>query len=174
MGAGELAGSRGYMPPEQRQGRLLDGRADLWSLGAVLVALLTGRPPSWKRPARSVDRLTGVPEGLVALLHDLLRDDPLARPGFAGDVAVRLAEVGAARVVVDARPTLHRPRCLGRQDVTAALLDVGRRGGVGAVVGPTGRGKTRVLLEVARCATACWTAWTRRVVRASTGSPPRC
>jgi hypothetical protein len=43
--AGAIMGTPHYLSPEQARGRPVDGRSDLYSLGATFYALLTGQPP---------------------------------------------------------------------------------------------------------------------------------
>jgi serine/threonine-protein kinase len=42
---GRSAGTRSYMSPEQVRGEWLDGRADIYSFGATMYEVVTGRPP---------------------------------------------------------------------------------------------------------------------------------
>ncbi len=44
-GPHEFIGTIAYAPPEQLSGMTVDSRADVYSLGAVIFEMLTGRPP---------------------------------------------------------------------------------------------------------------------------------
>ncbi|MER7850595.1 serine/threonine-protein kinase [Kitasatospora sp. NPDC096077] len=113
---GTVMGTPDYMSPEQCRGRQVDGRADLYALGCVLFALLTGEPPFparqdvWAvlrdhletRPPRLAERRPGVPAALDALVAELLAKNPADRPGFAGEVAERLRALLAPGVPTSA------------------------------------------------------------------------
>ena len=79
---GAVMGTPAYMPPEQARGngRHLDRRADVYSLGATLYELLTGRPP-----------FAG-PE-VVDLILAVLNDDPKSVRSIAPSVPVDLETI---------------------------------------------------------------------------------
>jgi serine/threonine protein kinase len=100
-GSGALLGSLGYAAPEQVGGaKKADAKADVWALGALLHALLTGHPPyadaptlgAWLARARSGfpglgtrggEQATDLTALLDGLLADALRIDPRERPDMA-------------------------------------------------------------------------------------------
>ncbi|PYK15826.1 MAG: hypothetical protein DME55_13140, partial [Verrucomicrobia bacterium] len=111
-------GTAGYIAPEQAEGAAanLTQAADIYSLGAILFDLLTGRPPFLGANALSVIRQaseTSAPK-LRSLGHSHDRDleticarclerDPKARYQSAGDLATDLERW------LDGRPILARP-----------------------------------------------------------------
>ena len=101
--AGPVAGSPGFLSPEQARGRGEIGPAsDVFSLGAVLGYAATGNGPFGVGPTvallyRVVNEdpdLTGVPAGLRPLVERCLAKDPAARPAPADLIAALGGEAG--------------------------------------------------------------------------------
>ena len=104
--SGVLKGKYAYMSPEQIRGRPLDGRSDLFSLGAVLFESLTGvRTFGGAKPVEILRLLTEAePVAPATLRHDLhptfdqivcraLARDPDQRFQSAGEMKVALHQL---------------------------------------------------------------------------------
>jgi serine/threonine-protein kinase len=100
---GAVIGTADYMSPEQAEGKIATSRSDLYSLGSVLYAALTGRAPfSGKSVADTLYALkfntptpirrlaSDTPLELAELIEQLLSKDPASRPPTALVVANRL------------------------------------------------------------------------------------
>ena len=100
-----VAGTPGYMSPEQIRGRGIDARSDIFSFGCLLLHLLSGRSAfagstSKERIAatlegrpnlQAIDSL--VPGRLVRLVESCLRSDPEERPQSIREVRRELDEL---------------------------------------------------------------------------------
>lgn len=113
---GAALGTAGYLAPEQARGEPVDGRADVFSLGAVLYEWLTGhRAFPGQTPAEAVaallrdeppDPMSLVPDLPRALAHVVsrcLRPRPEDRFQSAHDVALAL------EILTGADATVRRP-----------------------------------------------------------------
>jgi formylglycine-generating enzyme required for sulfatase activity/predicted esterase/predicted Ser/Thr protein kinase len=98
---GEVAGTIGYMSPEQVRGLPLNNRADLFSFGVVIYEMLTGeRPFTGSSPMAICDSIMHapprdigdilVPAKLKAIIRKLLEKDPANRSGSADQVQQEL------------------------------------------------------------------------------------
>ena len=117
---GIVLGTPGYISPEQAQGLTLDGRSDLYGLGATLFKCLSGQAPHQGGDAMAVVRRTAlahappevpddVPAGFASLLRDLLQPDRDRRIPDATTLLERLS-------AIDDRPST-------RISCTAAMMD---------------------------------------------------
>ena len=83
-----------YMSPEQiRQPEDVDGRADLFSMGVVLLELLTGKLP--RRTARGPSIPRTVPVRVAGFLKKMLAADPRKRVASAKDARTLLQSLRA-------------------------------------------------------------------------------
>lgn len=97
LGLGMAAqGTVGYLSPEQMRGELLDGRSDLFSLGAVLFEMATGRAlsPGGER-AELLGLESGAPRDLELILRRLLERQPECRFQSAEELERALAALSA-------------------------------------------------------------------------------
>src|SRR5262249_17760415 len=98
--SGTVAGTPSFMSPEQAEGKSVDHRSDLFSLGSVLYAMCTGRPPfraatsmgvlkrvRAQAPAPVREANPEVPDWLAAVVEKLHAKGPAARFQSAAEVA---------------------------------------------------------------------------------------
>lgn len=115
-----------FISPEQAAGKPPTKRSDFYSLGCLLYALLTGRPPfvagnlvelihkhCFVMPERPIHFLPDLPEELDTLVMKLLAKDPQVRPGSG---TLLLAEFERVWANLEARGKLGKRPALPADD----------------------------------------------------------
>ncbi len=136
--SGDVLGTPAYMSPEQARGdtRRLDARSDVYSLGATLYDLLSGKPPfddetvvniilqvinAPPRPLRQHD--ANLPEALELIVGKCLNKEPAQRYATAKDLADDLGRfLGAQRVAARRLGYLYRIGYFARKNPALATL----------------------------------------------------
>ncbi|HEX2090046.1 MAG TPA: protein kinase [Actinomycetota bacterium] len=137
----ELRGTAEYLSPEQAKGGDLDGRSDIYSLGAVMFEMLTGRPPFEAESALAVARMqvetepmpvrrlrASVPIPLETIVMRCLAKEPAGRYQRAAQLAADLRRFRFDRSAITA-PVPSEPSTdpLDREEAVARKRRRGRR-----------------------------------------------
>jgi uncharacterized protein (TIGR03067 family) len=137
--SGVIAGTPQFMSPEQALGERQDHRTDLFSLGSVLYALCTGRPPfradtalavlkrvaeDTPRPIREIN--PEIPDWLEAIVAKLMQKHPIDRFQSAAELAQLLESHLAHTQQPDQVPKPPampvKAKAVGRRSVTVLLI----------------------------------------------------
>ncbi len=179
-----LVGTWAYASPEQITGRALDHRADLYSLGVILFAMLTGRRPfaaedikGYRKahlelpPARPRDLMPDMPLHLEEICLRLLRKSPRDRFQSAREILFRLEQT-EPEVSLRSEAEGWVPPLVGRDaevQVLHGALEAATRGQGGLVCleGLAGAGKSRLIQELQDRAALLGVPW--HAVRARDG-----
>ncbi|TET14907.1 MAG: zinc-ribbon domain-containing protein [Dehalococcoidia bacterium] len=169
---GMMVGTVTYMPPEQAMGGKMTAKADLYSWGAMLYEMVTGRPPFVgddsvaiigqhinTPPVAPTWHRVDLPPALETLILQLLEKDPEKRPESAAVVLQALEAIEAGKIKEPSReaPTenpLYRRVFVGREPELKQLQSAfdGAISGQGAlmmVMGEPGIGKTALCEQLA-------------------------
>lgn len=131
-----IIGTPAYCAPEVLARQELDGRSDLYALGATAYFALTGRnafhartfaelQDAWRSPPKPPSRLVpGVPPALDQLVMSLLQLDRAARPASAAEVMERACAIGGldpSEQWVVPQAYLSTPRLVERDEALARV-----------------------------------------------------
>ncbi len=135
---GSVMGTATYFSPEQAQGKQVDPRSDLYSLGVVIFEMITGQAPfdgetpvtiAYKHvqdeaptPASINPR---VPTALGSIVDRLLAKQPQDRFASAEDLRGELRRIGDDAVVAPPRVPLIKPPVPATPVATTSIPSVG-------------------------------------------------
>jgi eukaryotic-like serine/threonine-protein kinase len=126
-------GTVDYMSPEQALGETIDQRTDLWSLGVVLVEMVTGQNPFHRERASATifavinaapRRMDGVPVELQELIYRALSKDAATRQQNAAEFLTELDAVAPLVREASAAPSKRgsRPSSALRRSIERASI----------------------------------------------------
>ncbi|MCH8222913.1 MAG: protein kinase [Chloroflexi bacterium] len=171
--SGMIVGTILYMSPEQATGGEITARTDLYSLGAMLYEMVTGRPPFLgdddigvigqhinTPPVAPSWHNQSIPRTLDSLIMRLLAKDPRERPESAAEVLQALEAIDPAEAAAaheneqGSLDSMSGGVFVGRHremdQLKATFEDtLGGHGKMVALVGEPGIGKTRTAQELA-------------------------
>src|ERR1700676_839805 len=140
---GVVLGTVGYMSPEQVRGLALDYRTDIFSLGAILYEMLSGRRAFQgttaadtmsailkEEPAELSSTGRNLPPALGRIVHRCLEKDPVERFQSAHDLAFNLELV--SRDESGSGAAMALPAGKSRRSLIAALVALVVIGAAGA------------------------------------------
>jgi tRNA A-37 threonylcarbamoyl transferase component Bud32/tetratricopeptide (TPR) repeat protein len=117
--AGGIAGTLGYMSPEQASGRPVDARSDIFSIGVVLFEALTGsRPFRGETPTEIIAAILkdspvpvrelrkGIDPRLARIVERCLAKDPADRFQTVDELRQALGHLGARSIAIPGRLAL--------------------------------------------------------------------
>jgi len=136
---GAMLGTVAYMSPEQVKAKELDARTDLFSFGAVLYEMATGRMPFdgassgeicgailHQEPAPPAKLNPQVSQGLATVIHKALEKDRDLRYQHASEMRADLQRLkrdsGPARTAITTNGILESGRLSSRGTLTAVVL----------------------------------------------------
>ena len=128
--AGVVLGTPGYMAPELEMGLRPDPRVDLYSIGVLLVRLMTGKLPD-EGGLKLLGETEGMPPALLKMLGKALREDPDERfqTADAMEEAIDyvIASTGARRPITPHGPVVVQAPARGlSQPMIAARSELAK------------------------------------------------
>ena len=134
---GVVAGTLGYMSPEQARGEHIDARSDVWAFGCVVYEMLTAHPAFGGVPGEegqaAIDERepdwgllpSNVPLSIRRMLRRCLERDPRRRLHHIGDARIEIEDAGNDTERLDlaaaTSASRRRARVLGVSTIALAL-----------------------------------------------------